>query len=293
MVIDKQTIPIIKQISPLYNLYIGNKLKLSGTESLKIMWDIGEILKTYIKRLNIKPHNLYRKIYGKSEGNKNIVQKSYITREFQGRCYRIRNIFNSKSEIESLFPNLVSFTCFRESMPFFDNPSYKMEGQKKKELLLLLNSNKKPSEVLNEIRSLQKNYIGKINPRTQKLEKVENERAQFVFIYNNVYNLLKEDDYNIVKEKLKGISSQDIILFSQLTSSLLAEEIIPPKYSRSMKYPEPFKSLVTLIDSLYAQKKMIMRNRFRRLVRIERISSLANMIFALSSNDAYNNHHSS
>ena len=133
-------IKIIGEITPLYNQYANNKNDLSGADSLKIMWDIGEIINDYIEKLNIPPHRLYREIYGKSEGNENIAQISYITREFQGRCVRIRKIFNTHQEIDKLFPSLVSFTCFREAMPFFDNQKYLFKGKDRDELLKLLNS---------------------------------------------------------------------------------------------------------------------------------------------------------
>ena len=87
---------LINSITPLYNIYKENSSILTGTQALEIMWEIGELLNKYIKKNKIKPHALFRDIYGKSENSENIIQKSYITREFQGRCYRIRTIFNSK-----------------------------------------------------------------------------------------------------------------------------------------------------------------------------------------------------
>ena len=71
-----------------------------------------------------------------------MTKKSWITREFQDRCYRIRNIFQDKDQIYSELPSLVGFTAFRESMPFFDNKKYKLEGDDRVNLLKLLNSNK-------------------------------------------------------------------------------------------------------------------------------------------------------
>ncbi len=91
---------LIEQITPLYNNYKRNKKDISAVKALEIMWDIGEILSSYIKKENIAPHTLFWSVYGKSEGIKNIPQKSYITREFQNRCYRIRKIFNSVIQID-------------------------------------------------------------------------------------------------------------------------------------------------------------------------------------------------
>ena len=88
---------LIQQITPLYNKYRNNKNNISGTEALEIMWDIGDILKKYIEQNNIAPHNLFWSVYGNAEGTKNIKKKSYITREFQNRCHRIKRIFKIMS----------------------------------------------------------------------------------------------------------------------------------------------------------------------------------------------------
>ena len=289
--ISKQNInKIINIITPKYNYYVKNKSTLSGNKSLKIMWNIGNILESYINDLNINPHNLYRQIYGKSEGNKYIIQKSYITREFQSRCYRIKKIFKSKNEIDILLPNLVSFTCFREAMPFFDNDKYVFDGKNKKNLLNILNSNNKSTFVMKEIKNLQKKYIGKKNPRTQRLKELDAEKTKFIFIYNSIFNLLKNSDYDSTRQHFDNISNDNIVRFAQLVSALISEEIIPPEMVNKKNLVEPFVSLNELLLKLHSKKKMTERNRFRRLVPPERISSLANMIFALSSKEIFNNY---
>ena len=97
---------LIETITPLYNKYKQNKEATSGTDALKIMWDMGDVLKKFIEQNEIAPHALFWKIYGRSEGTKNIVKQSYITREFQNRCHRIRKIFVSKKQIAKDLPNL-------------------------------------------------------------------------------------------------------------------------------------------------------------------------------------------
>src|SRR3989304_6943433 len=101
-------------------------------------------MKKYIDQNNIAPHALVWSVYGNAEGKKNIEKKSYITREFQNRCHRIRRIFGVKEQIRKDLPCLKSFTTFREAMPFFDNGKYKLEDKKRGNLLALLNSNQQP-----------------------------------------------------------------------------------------------------------------------------------------------------
>jgi len=181
---------LIQQITPLYNKYRNNKNNISGTEALEIMWDIGNILKKYIEQNNIAPHNLFWSVYGNAEGTKNIKKKSYITREFQNRCHRIKRIFNRKEEIKKYLPNLKNFTTFREAMPFFDNVKYKLEGEEMKNLLILLNSNTSPKTILEKIKILQKEKIGIRNPRTQRLHEIEKEKQIFIDFYNFIYKII-------------------------------------------------------------------------------------------------------
>ena len=281
-------IQIIESLTPLYNKYANNKNNLSGGESLKIMWDIGEIIYNYIEKLKIPPHSLFREIYGKSEGNTNIIQASYISREFQGRCTRIRKIFKNHAEIDKLFPSLVSFTCFREAMPFFDNKKYIFKGKDRENLLKLLNSKQKPNEVIKALRLIQAKHIGIKNKRDQRLGEVNDLKEKFIVVYNSIYKLLKLRDYESVKKDIL-ISNELIIFFYQKVRVLLSEENIPPKPIKQEKLSEPFIILNKLLDELYRKTKATERNRFRRLVPIDRISSLSKMIYALTDEKLYNN----
>ena len=69
---------IIDKIIPLHNFYKQNKDSIPANESIEIMWEIGDILRQYIEENDVKPHSLYREIYGKSEGQMNITQKITI-----------------------------------------------------------------------------------------------------------------------------------------------------------------------------------------------------------------------
>ena len=281
---------LIKNIVPLYNFYIGNRRTITGSNALKVMWDIGDILNRYIENHDIKPHRLYRIIYGKSEGNSNIIQRSYITREFLGRCYRIRKIFISKDNIESTFPKLQSFTLFRESMPFFDNPKYALNSQEKNKLIELLNSEENPQKILGNIRILQRRIIGISNPRTQRLYELEEEKNIFRKAYNEIYNLIDLRDFNKTEIYLQNIQKESLKNISAILGALVSEEIIIPNFIVDGNEPEPFGSLVKLLIKLFRTKSMTTRNRFRRLVPPERISRMSSMVFALTSEQAYKNH---
>lgn len=272
---------LIKDITPLYNKYKSTSKIISGNESLEIMWDIGDFLKQFINRHDIAPHKLYREVYGKSEGKANISRNTWITREFQGRCYRIHNIFSSKGDIDKIFPTLKSFTLFREAMPFFDNEKYILKGKKREDLLVLLNSNYSNKYILNEIRKLQKMEIGISNSRNQKLGELENEKDLFVRFYNYIFNLTKSENFEILEVfNSEQINSKLINLIATNTNALSADglkfkEIVdndPKDGSIWSKYLE-------LLNDLISQKNAIKIRRFRRLVPPERIVKLADMLF--------------
>lgn len=276
---------LISEITPLYNTYKKSADSMHPCDSIKLMWDIGEHIKSYIAKNNIAPHALYRQVYGLSESSKDIVKKSWITREFQGRCFRIRNMFENKDTVDNLLPNLKSFTLFREAMPFFDNKKYMLKGDEKDQLLLLLNSKQPIKTILNKIRILQKDKIGIKNPRNQKLIELENEKNTFIEFYNYIYRLLKESDQTIkqalvineidktyLNSLINNTSAltQDGLVFSNSSTPTNAKDIIWINYSN-------------LIDLFLKQNDPKLVRRFRRLILPERMVKLSDMLFTLMS----------
>lgn len=249
------------------------------------MWEMGGVLLDFIDKENIKPHALYRLIYGKSEGSTNIGQKSYITREFQGRCVRIHKIFNVKKDIQSQLHSLKSFTSFRECMPFFDNPKYMFKDKDRQDLLDLLNSEKTPTELLVLIRKLQFKKIGIKNDRKQRLNDFENEKQVFIDFYNYCYSLIKLKNF---KEASKGIDKKYYELISKNTSALCKDGYkfyqfdIP---SESSELEQKYGELISYFVSKNTNKEV---RRFRKIIPPERISRLAEMLYSLTNSSSYN-----
>lgn len=273
---------LIGDISPLYNEYKKNSRDIRGVDALCIMWDIGEHLKKFIESSGIAPHNLYRKIYGKSEGADNIVQNSYITREFLGRSFRIRNIFPKKEDIKQDFSNLKSFILFRESMPFFDNKKYILEGEERLDLLKLLNSDQNATVLLNKIRALQSEKIGRKNSRNQKLNELEGEKQVFISFYNYIFNTIKNNNYQNLESDISNLKSTSLAQLSSLTSCLAQEGLKFTDIPQD-KFNGLWISYVNLLKKLTEQKDPKERRRFRRLIPPARIVKMAEMLLALSS----------
>lgn len=278
---------LVQQITPLYNKYRENKNIISGTEALEIMWDIGDILMQYIKAHNIAPHKLFWSVYGNAEGTQNVAKKSYITREFQNRCHRIRKIFSSKEQIKQELPNLKRFTTFREAMPFLDNEKYKFEGKERKDLLALLNSNLQPQKIQQKIKSFQIERIGISNPRTQRLHEVENEKQTFIDFYNFIYKLTKSENYDMCLRKLGNVNSDYIKVLSKNVSALSQEGLKFIYLDIPSELKSPLKEFSQIVKLLIYQKDAKMRRRFRRLIPAERIVRLSDMLYSISSEENF------
>lgn len=280
---------LVQQITPLYNKYRESKNTISGREALEIMWDIGDILRQHIDEHNIAPHTLFWSVYGNAEGTQNVAKKSYITREFQNRCHRIRKIFNSKDQIKKDFPCLKSFTTFREAMPFFDNEKYKFEGKEKKDLLALLNSNLQPQKILQKIKLLQKERIGINNPRTQRLHEVENEKQRFISFYNFIYKLARLENYDICLHEAGNVNSDYIKVLSRNVSALSQEGLKFINFNVPDELTSQWEEFSQIVKHLISQKDAKMRRRFRRLIPVERIVRLADMLYGISSEENFIN----
>ena len=281
---------LIKELTPFYNEYKEKSNAISGTDALIIMWDMGDVLKDFLDNNDIAPHALYREVYGVSEGSSNVIKKSWITREFQGRCYRIRNIFKDKDQIYSELPSLVGFTAFRESMPFFDNIKYKLKSEDRVNLLKLLNSNRSKSFVLKEIRKLQADKIGIKNSRNQRLVDLEAQKKIFIGFYNYIY-YLKDKDVKEITQALqeKSVDIDLIRTIAKNTSALSADgfrfyEFDEEKIKRmNDDFPEKpelgnWISYIDILKDFISQTNPKEIRRFRRLIKPEIIVRLSDML---------------
>ena len=297
---------IITKVTPLYNFYRENKKILKAYESIELMWDIGEILNQYLVKSKLSPHNLWRKIYGRSEGKVDNTKKSYITREFLGRSYRIFKMFKEKNQISKDFKNLKSFTCFREAMPFFDNPKYIFNNQDKKKLLELLNSHLSSTVILDTIRQLQNTRIGIKNNRKQRLNEYDDYKKIFINFYNSIYTKIqdnRENEKNLqtsaktlkdlensihhpdCKEVIsKKNKEENIKFYNALSKNLSAMCQDGLKYSH-FNIPENSneieKSFGEMIEFFITRKTFVEIRRFRKIIPVERFSKLSEMLYSI------------
>ena len=278
---------LINNIIPYYNKYRQNKNDITGTEAVEVLWFIGNFLKQYIEETKVAPYTLYRQIYGKSESKINVVQKSYITRDFLSRSYRVRNIFSKKSDITKYLPNLQKFGLFYKAMPFIDNPKYRFSGKEKENLFKLLNSNKSYAEIMKEVRRFQKEKIGIKNPRDQKLKEMVGDKEVFVEFYNYIYELFKNTDYRKVQDEINIMDTEFLKILSKNTSALALDGLLMTDFEIPEKINEKWSIFAILIKRLITKEDPLERRRFRRLIPSHRMTQLGEMIYLLTAENLY------
>ena len=275
---------LMADITPIYNLYKRSSKTITGAEAIGMMWDIGDVIQDFVNKNKVAPHKLFRIVYGKSEGKENISQKSYITREFQGKCLRIRKMFHEKDEIIAKLPRLKSFTLFREAMPFFDNPKYILKGAEQKSLLELLNSGKSYKEIREHIHKLQKSKIGISNTRKQKLESVSPHSQIFIDFYNSIYRV-KQEGPQIIEIKLKEnhIDAKYLMVLARNTNALTQDGLKYEDFKVPLHAVDPvWEKYFEMVKEFSSHKDAIKLRRFRRLIPAERIVRLADMLYELA-----------
>jgi len=282
-------VELLTNITPYYNNYKLNKSKLSPTDSIILMWNIGYFIDVYIKSNTISPHNLYREIYGKSELSNNIAQKSYITREFLSRSYRIFKMFKNIIYIKEIFPTLVDFSCFREAMPFFDNEIYKLSDKDMSDLLKLLNSTKKGTDIVKILDKKKKSINNILNPRDQKLNELEDQVKLFKNFYNYLYKNIRDLDYDSCISELK-VKNEEFEYLNNLSKNLssLAQEGITKYPMIDCKFANiQLDNFYLLIKDLIKPNDEKVRRRFRRLIPPIKIIKISEYVFSILSFENY------
>jgi hypothetical protein len=277
---------LIEKIAPLNNKYRECVyLENNGTEILELMWKVGKTLENFLKKEKIKPHNLYWQIYGEAPG----LKKSYITRDFLSYCFRIKKYFHKLSDIKKTFPNLKKYSLFREAFPLIENQKYRLKGDEYNKLIKTLNSNNNFLEIKSYIIELKNKKICISNPRTQRLSELKNQVDNFVYVFNHVYKLIKENNVDDIKKFRDNFSNQLLLKLPQFIGALTQEGLVFPKLEQSNNLSE--ENWINFIDDL---KKLYManiqtRNRFRRLVSSRKLMELAEMLDVIISDQKLKN----
>ena len=274
----KDIFDLIEEITP-YNNHYRDLVKSgeNGAEVLNLMWKVGEILELFISKFQIKPHKLYWQIYGKAEG----LKTSYITRDFLSYCLRIKKYFSTQKSIFTKLPYLQRYSLFREAFPLLENPKFKLSQNEEKEILSVLNSNLNPRKIKELIQDVKSDRIGIRNTRTQKLSEMKPITDNFVTIYNEIFNIIKENNQSLL-DKINAVFSKELLnILCQSVSALTQENLYVPELQSNKKLPHHWEMFVKNLKYLLGSS-VETRNRFRRLVSPRKIFDLADMLNALT-----------
>jgi hypothetical protein len=196
-------------------------------------------------------------------------------------------MFENKKDINLKFPNLRDFSSFREAMPFFDNPIYKLSKNDEIDLLKLLNSDKKG--IVKILDKKKKSINNLLNPRDQKLNELEEEVKSFKTFYNYIYKLIRDVEYdNCISElKIDSKGFEHLIILTKNLGSLAQEGMI--KYEMiDFKYEnDQVNNFYLVIKYLMKPTDEKIRRRFRRLIAPEKIFKLSEYIYSIISSENY------
>lgn len=283
---QKNIFDLIEKITPYNNLYRDTvKSGKNGADILGLMWKVGEIIRIFLNKFDIKPHDLYWRVYGKAEG----LKTSYITRDFLSYCLRIRNYFPNLESISKTYSHLDRYSLFREAFPLLENPKYKLSKDEELRIIEMLNSNAEPRKIKNLIKSMKSERIGIKNTRTQRLTEMKPITVNFVAIYDEIYNIIKDNDESLLGKIAFSLPRDYLNVLSQAVSSLTQENLYVPELENKQNIPEQWKLFVSNLQYLLGSS-VETRNRFRRLVPPRKLFNLADMLNALTTERGVTNY---
>jgi len=260
---------LIEEITPLNNRYReGIDTNLPGKEILKIMWDVGEIL--FVNGIK-NVHPVAWKIYGKEKG----IRRSYITRDFLSYCFRIRKFFNTKAEIDEKFPGLQRYSLFREAFPLLENPKYSLDTRERDALLRLINSKQPFQSIKKKIIKIKRERLRIYNDRRQRLSEMVPVKENFINIYNELSNLVLDNNLDKVKIFRAKIGEKMLSNLSQLCLSLTQEGLSFTKIDQDQ------------IEELDGEWKLFCDTLIRRVLPISKLMEAAEMLNGIRTDEGY------
>ncbi|MCX6807893.1 MAG: hypothetical protein NTZ80_03820, partial [Patescibacteria group bacterium] len=127
--------------------------------------------------------------------------------------------------------------------------------------------------------------IGIKNPRTQRLKDLEEEKRIFIDFYNSIYKISNESvEETIAKFRKNHIDSDYIIILARNTNALSQDGLKFVDFSVKKNIRDPlWKNYGQIVKSLASHRDAVIVRRFRRIIPVERIVKLADMLYSLPS----------
>lgn len=288
--IKQNLVALIDNLAPLNNKYRREKNALKKVE---ILWMIGEILSSYLKKTKIKLNQLLLELYDPHSTNK----KSNITRDLGSYSYRIFKYFNSKQEIKQQFDGLNNYSLFREAIPLLFNQKYELTNHDKKTVIQLIKSKSKLVQVIDDLRSIKKKIRPLINPRNQKAYQFTEERNYLIRLKKDLLIFYKTNEVLLKESVVKKFGKKQERLFivkalMALSNDIFMKEIADIKVkqlsnnigkllkitksksdirARFRKWAYSTKDLLFLSEGIYSLEDKIKYNFFRSKLKNEKV----------------------
>ena len=165
----------------------------------------------------------------------------------------------------------------------------KLSDKDMSDLLKLLNSNKKGTDIVKILDKKKKSINNILNPRDQKLNELEDQVKLFKSFYNYLYKNIRDFDYDFCISELK-IKNEQIDCLNSLSKNLssLAQEGITKYPMFDCKFENvQLNSFYLLIKDLINPSDEKVRRRFRRLIPPIKIIKISEYIFSILSFENY------
>lgn len=184
---NDQLTRLIDVVGPLNNIY---RTSTNPIEQIEVLWEIGEILDSYMNKYDLTLHELLYMIYDPYS----TVKKSYITRDLGSYSYRIYKYYPKKSEIQDKLQGLQSYSVFREAIPLLFNESYGLNKNQKEKIYEMITSSDEHIEIKERLKEIKKDIKPIKNPRDQRSDEFEIQSSYLNSVFDDLQLIYRENE---------------------------------------------------------------------------------------------------
>jgi hypothetical protein len=261
---------LIEEIGPLNN-QVRNS---DGYEKISLMWDVGDILfKNGVKKI----HPIAWEIQ----------KKSYITRDLLSYCYRIRNKWPTKFELEKVLSGIKSYSTFRAALPLIENERYILKEKDVEEIIRALKEGD-PIEVKIKIEALKKKYINIRNDRRQRLNELKTQADTFNNFHKYLIALLTKENTKNLDEIRERLGNDALLQLSQMCMAIANDNYKGPSHIDIEESNVVFYTLKENLLPVSLSKKEV-KARFRRLVPTEALIEGSDILNSIRNGESLSN----
>lgn len=245
---------LIDELAPHNNLYRqAARERRPVHEALSHLWDMGEVLRA-------------AGVESITAVASAIQERSYITYDLVSLAFRVRRYFPDRRTIRRRFGKVTSYGAFREAFPLLENERYRLPRARERELVRLLNSGRRGSELRPLIKAMKRDA----SPRRPRGVESRAEAEEFVALFHalleEVEALLREGSRAEILRYARGLGPEALLHLNRQFLSLADESFAPPRQAPPLDDLDPrWRALIDGLSDISSQGKPA-RNRIRRAI---------------------------